>query len=284
MRADLEVHPVECAHGKTRKIPTRTRRSSARSAYGPAGECHRGRGIDRVGAYSDRLGDLTARPLSHLQVSGSRLDALRLADAEIEGAQLTDVIVTGCDLSSAALHRSSCTRVHFKDSKLVGVRANESSWTDVHLEDCVADVLQLQQSRCQRVRFSRCRLRGALFNGTDLHGAVFDACDLREADFSNAVLTGADLRRSSIERIRIGPEQLQVVTLTPDQALYVIDILGVTIDIYTAMQLCPALTAVERHYAGEINGLRISAIVRKYGRSYRSPSLIDPPAAGSMMP
>lgn len=168
-----------------------------------------------------QLGDLTAQTLAHLQVSGSRLEALRLANAEMEGAQFTDVIVTGCDLSNAAMHRGAWTRVECKDSKLVGVRANESSWKDVHLEDCVADVLQLQQSRCQRVSFSRCRLRGALFSGTDL----------READFSNTVLTGADLRRSNIEYIRIGPEQLQGVTLTQDQALYVISILGVRIDV-----------------------------------------------------
>jgi len=99
------------------------------------------------------------------------------------------------------------------------------------LEDCVADMLQLQQSRCQRACFSRCRLRGAFFNGTDLTGAIFDACDLRDADFSNAVLTGADLRRSNIEEIRIGPKQLRGVTLTQDQALYIIGILGVTIDL-----------------------------------------------------
>lgn len=176
-------------------------------------------------------GDLIGQILPDLRVSVSRLEALRLADAEMEGAQFTDVIVTGCDLSNAAMHRGAWTRVECKGSKLVGVRANESSWKDVHLEDCVADVLQLQQSRCQRVSFSRCRLRGALFNGTDLSGAVFDACDLREADFSNAVLTGADLRRSNIEHIRIGPEQLQGVTLTQDQALYVISILGVRIDV-----------------------------------------------------
>ena len=63
----------------------------------------------------------------------------------------------------------------------------------------------------------------------DLRGAVFDACDLREVDFSHAVLIGADLRRSNIEDIRIGPEQLHGLTLTQDQALYVVAILGITI-------------------------------------------------------
>lgn len=175
-------------------------------------------------------GDLIGRILPGFRVSGSRLDTVRLTSAEIEGAQFTDVIMTGSDLSNAGMHRTHWTRVECKDSKLVGVRANESSWRDVLVEDCVADALQLQQSRCQRVRFSRSRLRGALFNGTDLTGAVFDGCDLREADFSSAVLSGADLRRSNIEHIRIGPEQLQGVTLTQDRALYVIGILGVTVD------------------------------------------------------
>lgn len=176
-------------------------------------------------------GSLIGKTLPQLHVTTSRLDTLRLTGVEMEGAQFTDVILTGCDLSNATLHQSSWTRIACRDSKLVGVRANESSWKDVHVEDCVADALQLQHARCLRVRFSRCRLRGAFFNSTDLTGAVFDACDLREADFSNAVLSGADLRRSNIENIRIGPEQLQGLTLTQDQALYVIGVLGVTIDV-----------------------------------------------------
>lgn len=173
--------------------------------------------------------DLIGKQLQHLVVSNSRLEALRLAEAGLESSRLTDVVVTGCDLSNVDLHKGSWTRVACTDSKLIGARANESSWQDVHVEDYVADMLQLQQSRCQRVRFSQCRLRGAFFNGTDLTGTVFEGCDLRDADFSHAVLTGVDLRRSIIEGIRIGPEQLRGLTLTQDQALYVAGILGITI-------------------------------------------------------
>ncbi len=173
--------------------------------------------------------DLIGEQLQDLVVSGSRLESLRLPEAGLESSRLTDVVVTGCDLSNADLHKGSWTRVACTDSKLIGVRANESSWQDVHVQDCVADMLQLQQSRCRRVRFSQCRLRGAFFNGTDLTGTVFEGCDLRDADFSHAVLTGVDLRRSIIEGIRIGPEQLRGLTLTQDQALYVAGILGITI-------------------------------------------------------
>ena len=115
--------------------------------------------------------------------------------------------MSACDLWNAALHQSRWTRIECSDSKLIGARANESSWKDVHLDDCVADALQLQQSKCQEVRFSRSRLRGATFTSTDLTGTAFDACNLREADFSNAVLSGVDPRRS---KHRANPDRPQV--------------------------------------------------------------------------
>lgn len=168
----------------------------------------------------------------------------RLANGQIERSLLEGVTLVGanagalivratrferCDLSASSLEAASFGASTFDGCRLTGARLDRAVLKDVLFSECRGDLLQLQHAKLQRVRFERCQLRGAFFNGASMPKSVFDACDLSEADFSQANLAGSDLRRSRIEGIRIGPDQLSGVIVTHDQALYLAGLLGLVI-------------------------------------------------------
>ncbi len=174
--------------------------------------------------------NLTGFVAANMLIQGSGISRGRSVDTEFDHLRLTDVRIADADWSNAVLFKSGWTRIAATGMKLVGARLNESSLRDVSFEDCIGDLLQMQMATFERVRFTRCRLRGAMFNQSDLSNVVFDSCDLREADFTQAVLAGADVRRSDLEGIRLGADQLCGLIVTPDQALYLARAIGLVIE------------------------------------------------------
>lgn len=173
--------------------------------------------------------NLTGFVAGDVHVQRAEITRGTLVDAELERLRLTDVRIADADWSNIVLFNSGWTRVAATGMKILGARLNESSLRDVSLEDCLGELLQVQMAKFARVRFVRCRLRGAMFNGSDLSGCVFDACDLRDADFSQSNLSGADVRRSDLAGVHLGPDQLRGLIVTPDQALYLAGAIGLNI-------------------------------------------------------
>lgn len=145
--------------------------------------------------------------------------ALRSLDSTFQSADGANADLTG----------SSLIRTLVTESRLTGVKLNDAYISETIFSDCLMPMAQVQQVKTKRVRFERCNLKGAFFNGSQLAGAVFEACDLRGADFSGADIQGADLRRSSIDDIRLDPSQLKGVIVTSDQALYLARLIGLMV-------------------------------------------------------
>jgi fluoroquinolone resistance protein len=58
---------------------------------------------------------------------------------------------------------------------------------------------------------------------------IFQDCDLTQANLSGARLEGADLRGSLLNGMRAGVQELQGVTIDPQQAAQVVAILGIQV-------------------------------------------------------
>jgi len=167
--------------------------------------------------------------LSHGMIDASILDGLMIIGGNADAVIFRNVEMQRCDWSNTTAESSSWSKVLVDGCKLTGTQLNLAVMKDVSFTDCRADLIQLQNAKLQRTSFRHCNLQHAYFNGAKLPKTIFEACDLTGADFSNADIRGSDLRRSKIDGIRIGPEQLRDVIVTQDQALYLASLLGLVV-------------------------------------------------------
>lgn len=177
--------------------------------------------------------------IADAELSGSRATDLsfdqvlcrrvRLAQAELERAQLTDVQLDTCDLAGATLTRPQLRRVVLAGCRLLGTALLDARLEHVLIQRGNGEALRCWNATLQAVRFERCSLRGASFTGSDLSGVVFQGCDLSEADFRDASLRGADLRGSTITRLQVGLRELQGAIVSPAQAVELTQLLGLVV-------------------------------------------------------
>lgn len=159
----------------------------------------------------------------------SILDSIMVIEANADAMIVRHVRMERCDWSNSSIESASWTTTFVEGSKLTGAKLNRATLKDVTFRECRADFAQFQQAKLVRVIFENCNLKHAYFNDATMPKTVFSGCDLSEADFSHAKMKGCDLRRSRIDGIRIAPEQLASVIVTPDQALYLAGLLGLDI-------------------------------------------------------
>lgn len=162
-------------------------------------------------------------------IEHSILDRVVAIEATADAMIVRHVRMEQCDWSNTTAESASWTTTFADGCKLTGTKLNRARLKDVTFRECRADFAQFQQAKLERVSFENCNLKHAFFNDATMPDTVFAGCDLSEADFSNATMKGCDLRRARINDIRIAPEQLKGVIVTPDQALYLAGLLGLVI-------------------------------------------------------
>lgn len=174
--------------------------------------------------------------LSDIEVTGLLLDQIRftrvlLSRGHLSAPEVIDARLEACDLAGAEWEKARLTRV-----ELVGCRLTGARMIDATVDDLVATESNLEMgifwnARFRGVRFERCLLRGASFEGADLAGAIFRGCDLTGADFRNTKLEGTDFRGSSIVGLRIGASEIRGTIIDPMQAVDLVHLLGVRVEV-----------------------------------------------------
>jgi uncharacterized protein YjbI with pentapeptide repeats len=111
---------------------------------------------------------------------------------------VVDARLADRDFSNARTLRSSLRRVELHLCRLTGIELAESTWSDVVLTECRADLAGFRHAKLERVVFRDCRLEEADFGGARLTDVVFERCTLRRASFAAAraerlQLAGCDL-------------------------------------------------------------------------------------------
>jgi uncharacterized protein YjbI with pentapeptide repeats len=173
--------------------------------------------------------DLDGRELSRLLFEQVLFRRIRLMQARLPGLRLYDVRCELCEFSGADIEGSRWRRVILRECRLMGSNLIEASCEDLLWRDCKADGAVLAGAQFNAARFERCSFQGASFEGADLSGVVFQDCDLTQANLSGANLDGADLRGSLLDGMRAGVQDLQGVTIDPQQAQQVVAVLGIRV-------------------------------------------------------
>ena len=152
-------------------------------------------------------------------LDGSTLNRLRM----------TDVAVEKSNLNNARCERAHLRRVRFMRCRLAGLSLSEADCRETLFRDCKAGFLRLDRARIKNVRFEDCELTDADFGAAELDHVVFLNCVLTNADFTQAKFSSVDVRGSTLDRIKIEPNQLRGLIIDPLQALTLVTLLGTTV-------------------------------------------------------
>ena len=156
--------------------------------------------------------------LDDYENGASRLRAVRLTGAVLEGGRWADVEVEDCELSGTTLEGTALARVVFRRCRMSGVIAVGAKAKDVMFTDCKIDAANFRGSTFERCAFEGCDLAGADFYGARLGPATIRRCSLVEADFSKAQCEGLDVRGSDVTGV-VGATSLRGCTVTADQMI-----------------------------------------------------------------
>jgi uncharacterized protein YjbI with pentapeptide repeats len=129
--------------------------------------------------------------LAQVDLSGSRLEHLRILDGALDG----------CNLANLQGRNASIKRAMIQSSRLTGIDFAEGALIDITFRDCRIDLASFGFARLQRVTFEDCLLAQTDFLEAQLDSVRFHGCDLTRADFRGAQLQHCELRRSDLTEL-----------------------------------------------------------------------------------
>jgi uncharacterized protein YjbI with pentapeptide repeats len=130
--------------------------------------------------------------LDRVDLSGSRLETLRIVDG----------VLVGCNLANLYARSVSLERARIENSRLTGIELTEGALRDVTFRGCRIDLASFGFSRLERVTFEDCLLSQTDFLEAKLDSVRFHACELSRADFRDARLSRCELRRSDLTDVQ----------------------------------------------------------------------------------
>jgi uncharacterized protein YjbI with pentapeptide repeats len=161
----------------------------------------------------------------HLEIEGCRLEAIQLAEANLDKLRVSDAVLTRVEAAGMHANGAAALRVVLKDSRLTGADFGASL-----LEDCLFDNVKFDEAgfrfaACKRVRFENCVLRNADFSGAKLTNVSFSGCELKGANFDNATCKAVDLRGEALADIK-GIFGLKGATISSEQLIQLAPLLA----------------------------------------------------------
>ncbi|MGH3707533.1 MAG: pentapeptide repeat-containing protein [Pseudonocardiaceae bacterium] len=153
-------------------------------------------------------GSVTHSVVRRVDLSGSRLGPVTLADTAFE-----DV-----DLSNASIQRVTACRVEMLRCRAIGLRFSIEQASDLYVEGCRIDFAAIHIEKVKGIAaFVGCSFRETVISGC-LSGVVFPDCDFTDTEFEAASAKGCDLRMSRLVGAR-GLLSLRGALITTEQAV-----------------------------------------------------------------
>jgi uncharacterized protein YjbI with pentapeptide repeats len=160
----------------------------------------------------DGEGEIERSVLTAVDLSGSRLRPLVLADVELSGA----------DVSNALWSQTIARRAEVLSCRATGWRLSLDLALDMYVGDTRLDYAAIKVNRVKGLLvFERCSFANAQLGG-DLSRVLFVDCDLAGAEFTATAARDCDLRTSRIADAR-GIATLRGALVTTDQVIAVAD-------------------------------------------------------------
>jgi uncharacterized protein YjbI with pentapeptide repeats len=153
--------------------------------------------------------DLSGIHAPGVAIRESRLDATRLAGAELDGLELRDAELYGCDLANLrAGPQGGWIRVRARNCRMTGLTFTDGVLRDVSLHGCRIDLASFGVARLRRVTFEECNLTQTDFLEAELDGVRFTGCDMTATDLRGAKLHRCELRSNRLDGLQ-GVERLR---------------------------------------------------------------------------
>lgn len=163
-------------------------------------------------ADTDGEGEIERSILSGVDLSGSRLRPLTLADVELSGA----------DVSNALWSQTIARRVEVVSCRATGWRLSLDLALDTYIADTRLDYAAIKVNRVKGLLvFERCSFADAQLGG-DLSRVLFVDCDLARAEFTATAARDCDLRTSRLAGAR-GVASLRGALVTTEQVIAIAD-------------------------------------------------------------
>jgi uncharacterized protein YjbI with pentapeptide repeats len=157
------------------------------------------------------------------------LERVSFRDSKLVQPRVYDATFTACDLSGCVLENALGERLEFRDGRALGVGLSGAVLDDLRVTGGNWRYALFLEARLKNTVFENVNLREASFQGANLSGVRFDRCDLSRADFRDAKIIGTDFRDSRIEGIAVHPKDLKGAIISPEQAIDLVHLLGVTV-------------------------------------------------------
>jgi uncharacterized protein YjbI with pentapeptide repeats len=181
----------------------------------------------------DLLPGALADGVALLEWEQGRATGVAMPGLVFDRCHLTDLELSGCDLSAARFDRSTWTRMALSDCRASGLDLSGSTLLDVAVSGGRAAHANLRFAVTERISFSGVDLTDLDAYGADLTGATFDDCDLTGAQFTSATCTAAVFRGCRLTGLR-GVEGLKGATVSGTDLWAVADLLagalGITVE------------------------------------------------------
>ena len=129
----------------------------------------------------------------HINLQGSWLNGVNLAEARLKKAVLTETHLQGANLARADLQMANLIEARLQGATLDGAQLQEALLREAQLQGAFLFWAQLQETLLRGAQ-----LQGATLNTTNLQGATLDGTQLQGAFLIKARLQGADLARADL--------------------------------------------------------------------------------------
>jgi uncharacterized protein YjbI with pentapeptide repeats len=159
-----------------------------------------------------RDADLSGQRAGGVSVTASILRAVELPESSLEQWSLSDVELSGCNLSNLTAPQARWHRVHARGCRMTGMLISGAVLSDVTFTDCRIDLASFGSSRLERVTFAGCRLAQSDFMGSQLQDVRFERSDLTEEDFRGATLRRCEARGCELSALQ-GADRLRGLSM-----------------------------------------------------------------------
>ncbi|MFB8001628.1 pentapeptide repeat-containing protein [Nocardia sp. NPDC056000] len=170
-------------------------------------------------------------------------EGMRLEDAEVRGAQLTECAITGGSITGGSLRHTRFNDVWIQGTQWTRADLSETSWMDAELVMNAWSGVEAFGARLRRVKFYNCKFDSVNLRGAHLTEVSFTDCVLRHVDIGEAKLTSVTFPGTEIEALSMRKATLSKVDLRTARSIGVYEgvesLRGATITSLQLMDLAP---------------------------------------------
>ena len=160
-----------------------------------------------------------------MAIESSYVRSSTVSQSVIERFDVIDVQFRGCNFTNVQWKYSNFSRVEFIACKFTGANFVSNDFKNCSFIDCQCELVQLNSSKCMKVRFENCMMKDILFFDSQLRSTLISKCIAHGMTLSNTDYNLLNICGSEIDGLQVNFEIFcqSNVTLDLIQAAYLLE-------------------------------------------------------------